>query len=73
MATVPIATYILKRITQLGVGHIQGTPLSRQIAQSRGIDDGVGVPGDMNLLFLDYIEDAPEVTWGTITFASSDD
>jgi TPP-dependent 2-oxoacid decarboxylase len=22
----------------------------------------------MNLLFLDYIEDAPEITWGTITF-----
>jgi hypothetical protein len=23
----------------------------------------LGVPGDMNLLFLDYIEDMPEITW----------
>jgi TPP-dependent 2-oxoacid decarboxylase len=46
MSSVPIATYLLKRIHQLGVQHIQG------------------VPGDMNLQFLDYVEDMPELTWG---------
>jgi len=24
----------------------------------------IGVPGDMNLHFLDYLEDTPEITWG---------
>ena len=27
-------------------------------------DSLVGVPGDMNLQLLDYIEDMPEITWG---------
>jgi TPP-dependent 2-oxoacid decarboxylase len=58
MATVPLATYILKRIHQLGVSHIQGLIFCCSLLTL------LGVPGDMNLYFLDYIEEMPEITWG---------
>jgi len=64
MATVPLATYLLKRIHQLGIGHIQGRRLfSRNVGNIA--DPAIGVPGDMNLRFLDYIEEMPEIQWGT--------
>jgi len=63
MATVPIATYLLKRIHQLGVTHVQGT-ISRLHLWGKVLTGWVGVPGDMNLHFLDYLEDIPEITWG---------
>lgn len=59
MATVPLATYLLKRIHQLGITTIQGTLLHLHFLLIV-----TGVPGDMNLQFLDYIEDMPEITWG---------
>jgi TPP-dependent 2-oxoacid decarboxylase len=62
MPTVPLATYLLKRIHQLGITHVQGN-------QGLGLTpptNKLGVPGDMNLRFLDFVEEAPEITWGNI-------
>ena len=63
MATVPIATYLLTRIRQLGVTHIQGTNFRLNLS-GKMLKGMVGVPGDMNLHFLDYVEDTPEIIWG---------
>ena len=53
MPTIPLATYLLKRIHQLGITHIQGNSRSR-----------LNSFGDMNLRFLDFIEEMAEITWG---------
>ena len=61
MPTIPLATYLLKRIHQLGITHIQGNSRSR--LNPFGLER-IGVPGDMNLRFLDFIEEMAEITWG---------
>jgi len=59
MATVPLATYLLTRIHQLGIRHIQG-----ELPLCNSLTIYLGVPGDMNLRFLDYIEEMEEIQWG---------